>query len=240
MWGFMSGRLQVGNNMDDRASLIAEVARMLTNRDEDGAANWFASHYPFEPIDKAPRKYNEREKTRVFLRDGFIDQYRGTRLVYPPALRLISDALPSAFPYTPNWKMSQTHIAYWELSATIDHLVPVTRGGVDNESNWVCCSQLTNGIKANWTLEECGWKLHKPGRFEEWDGLLNWFVIEIDKHPEWRKFSPYSAWYRAAKPVAEGKLIQADIGELESEYAFDYQKAKPNRFTMTEQERGHS
>lgn len=218
--------------MDDRASLIAEIAGMIADGNKDSAANLLTLHYPFEPIDKASRKYNEQQKTRVFLRDGFIDRYKGTQLVFPPALRLISDTLPIVFPYTPNWKMSETHMAYWELSATIDHLVPVTRGGLDNESNRVCCSQLSNGIKANWTLEECGWKLHKPGRFEEWDGLLKWFVSEIDKHPEWRKLSRYSSWYRAAKPIAEGNLTQEDIGDLESEYEFDYRKAKLNRFAL--------
>jgi hypothetical protein len=37
--------------------------------------------------------------------------------------------LPERFPFHPNWKTDVTHPAYWEVSATIDHLTPVTRGG---------------------------------------------------------------------------------------------------------------
>ncbi len=91
---------------------------------------------------------------------------------------------------------------------------------------------LTNGIKANWTLEECGWNLHRRGRYEDWDGLLKWFVTVMEKHPEWQKMPRYTSWYRAAKPVAEGKLAPDDIGDLQAEYDFDYRKAAPNRFTL--------
>lgn len=61
--------------------------------------------------------------TELFVRDGFIDRYRGTRLVYPPTLRLISEELPEQFPYHRNWKMSETHHAFWELTPTVDHIL---------------------------------------------------------------------------------------------------------------------
>jgi hypothetical protein len=32
------------------------------------------------------------------------------------------------FPYHPNWKMEVTHPAYWELTATVEHVVPVCHG----------------------------------------------------------------------------------------------------------------
>jgi HNH endonuclease len=53
--------------------------------------------------------------------------------------------------------------AFWEVGATIDHVVPVTRGGADDESNWVTTSMARNSAKMNWTLEELGWTLHPPG-----------------------------------------------------------------------------
>jgi hypothetical protein len=138
--------------------------------------------------------------TAVFVRDGFTDRYRGSRLVFPPALRFISDALPGRFPYHPNGKMSAAHVAYWELFPTVDHVVPVALGGADDESNWVCCSMLTNGIKANWTLEQLGWELLAPGDFAEWDGLLGWFVSEAAKRPELVRASAYyRRWLGAAQ-----------------------------------------
>lgn len=43
------------------------------------------------------------------------DRYSGTQLVFPGVLRLLSRLLRSEFPFHPNWKMSETHMVYWEL-----------------------------------------------------------------------------------------------------------------------------
>lgn len=96
--------------------------------------------------------------------------------------------------------MSATHVAYWELTPTIDHVQPVSRGGADDLANWVCCSMLTNGVKANWTLEQLGWELLPPGDFHEWDGLLNWFVRQMNHHKSRRWSAYFRRWYAAAEP----------------------------------------
>jgi hypothetical protein len=121
--------------------------------------------------------------THVFARDGFIDRYRGGELVYPPVLRVISAYFPEEFPYHKNGRMDLGHMAYWEVFPTIDHVVPVARGGEDAEGNWVCCSMRTNQIKSNWTLDELGWSLSPPGEMAEWDGMMGWFIDHLDRHP---------------------------------------------------------
>jgi hypothetical protein len=131
---------------------------LVQNKIEEAALE-IKSHYPFTPFKKSSRSYTPFQITSIFVRDGFIDRYKGNLLVFPPSLRLISYYLPSEFPFHPNGKMDEGHIAYWELFPTIDHVIPVARGGKDEETNWVCCSMLTNGIKSNWTLEELGWEL---------------------------------------------------------------------------------
>ncbi|QTA91208.1 HNH endonuclease domain-containing protein [Desulfonema magnum] len=145
------------------------------------------------------RQYSEYKKTKVFCRDGFIDRYSGEKMVFPPVLRLLSNIMPIEFPFHKNWKMSECHLAYWQLLPTIDHVIPVTRGGEDKASNWVCTSQLRNSIKSSWLLKEVGWKLHKPGDVKEWDGLLNWFMSYIDMHPEAKDDKYINSWHRAAK-----------------------------------------
>jgi len=142
--------------------------------------------------------------TDLFVRDGFIDRYRGSRLVFPPTLRLISEKLPQHFPYHPNWKMSVTHRAFWELSPTVDHIRPVALGGNDDPSNWATCSMLTNSIKANWTLEELGWQLLPAGDIRQWDGLLSWFVAQMDKEPQYVK---ESAYFRNWLTVAQKHVV---------------------------------
>ncbi len=166
-------------HIEDKAGVLKQVSELLSANRLVDAASYIRQAYPFEPVEKSTRKYTPRQMTQVFNRDGFIDRYRGTRLVYPPALRLISMALPERFPYHKNGKMTVGHFAYWELFPSIDHIVPVAHGGKDEEANWVCCSMLTNQIKANWTLEELEWELKPPGDLTKWDGLLNWFIAQM-------------------------------------------------------------
>jgi len=154
------------------------------NGSRDQALTVLKRDYPFAPSPITKRKYGLLESTLLWVRDGFIDRYTAERLVFPPVLRIISAELPEEFPFHPNWKTDVTHPAYWELTATVDHLVPVSRGGPDHESNWVTASMAHNSAKGNWTLAELGWTLQPPGKFGDWDGLVHWFVDYTDSRPQ--------------------------------------------------------
>jgi hypothetical protein len=119
----------------DKASIIASVCDQLSVSGVDAAIAVLHREYKFDPEPVIKRKYGPVESTRVFVRDGFIDRYTGTRVIFPPVFRVLSLVMPHDFPYHPAWKTELTHPAYWELGATIDHVIPVTRGGSDDESN---------------------------------------------------------------------------------------------------------
>ncbi len=114
----------------DKAEVLGVVCEALREGDAPAAAEVVQSHYPHVIPEVAPRKVPPSTAVRVFFRDGFTDRYTGARLVFPPVLKLISRLIPEVFPYHPNWKMAECHIAYWELSATVDHVVPIARGGL--------------------------------------------------------------------------------------------------------------
>jgi hypothetical protein len=178
---------------------IKQACRLLSNNQVKEAALHIKEHYPFKPLIKSKRNYSARQMTAIFIRDGFIDRYKGQQLVFPPALRLISHYIPETFPYHKNGKMSVGHIAYWELFPTIDHVFPVTREGMDEESNWVCCSMLTNSIKSNWTLNELGWQLLQPGNNTNWDGMLQWYIDQVEENNAFLSNNYFRTWYHAAK-----------------------------------------
>ena len=90
-------------------------------------------NYPFLDNLIHKRQYSRYQMCRVFLRDGFIDRYSGDRLLFPGLIKIFTIEFPDIFKYHKNWKMSDTHMIYWELFPTIDHLIPVARGGQDNE-----------------------------------------------------------------------------------------------------------
>ena len=156
--------------------ILLEVCNRIALGDITGASSIVRAKYPFQRVPNVGRKYTEYDSLRVFLRDGFVDRYSGSRLVNPAVLRLLSALLPEDFPAHPNWKHNESHIAYWELFPTIDHLVPVARGGADIAENWVTTSMLRNSAKANALLEEIEWHLYPKGDIDKWDGLTRWIV----------------------------------------------------------------
>ncbi len=174
----------------------------MTAGERECATDTLSQTYPFLGNKPTPRRYGPREATRVFIRDGFIDRYSGSRVVFPPVLRVISVMLPEAFPYHPNWKMEVTHPAYWELTATVDHLEAASRGGADDESNWVTTSMARNSAKGNHSLEDLGWSLHPAGDLDEWDGLLSWYLAITGSNPELIVDASMKRWRQAAIEVA--------------------------------------
>lgn len=93
--------------------------------------------------------------------------------------------------------MSETHSIYWELFPTIDHLIPVARGGNDNEDNWITTSMIRNSAKSNWTIEEIGWNLLDKGNLKDWDGLINIFLELCKRNPEFEQNKYVREWKTA-------------------------------------------
>ena len=184
--------------MDTRATTIADVCAALSADDRGSATGVLNSSYPFVGAPATPRRYGPMQATRLFVRDGFIDRYTGSRVVFPPVLRAVSVVLPAAFPYHPNWKMDATHPAYWDLTATVDHVEPACRGGADDESNWVTTSMARNSAKGNYSLEDLGWSLHPMGDMADWDGLLGWYLDFTEAHPEVVADNAMAQWRKAA------------------------------------------
>lgn len=180
-----------------RTQSLERVCDLLSQGEIHQGAALLCSEYPFRKLDHPGRSYTPLECTQVFLRDGFVDRYSGDCLVFPGTLRLMSRLMPEAMPFHNNWKMSDTHPAFWECFPTIDHVVPVARGGADDQSNWVSTSMLRNSAKSNWTLEELGWQLSPPGQRSSWNGLLDWYLDFMDAHPALQKDLYLGKWYRA-------------------------------------------
>jgi hypothetical protein len=62
-------------------------------------------------------------------------------------------------------------------------------------------SLLRNSAKANWTMEELGWSVHRPGDMDQWDGMLSWFLKYKEKDRKNIKGRYLDRWYRAARSL---------------------------------------
>ncbi len=187
------------DEMKTKAESISTICEVLSSQGASEASGVARQEYPFVPaLPSVTRKYTEAKALRVFARDGFVDRYSGDLLVFPPVLRVLTALLPHDFPFHRNWKMEETHQAYWELFPTLDHVVPVARGGRDDEDNLVSTSMFRNSAKANSTLEELGWSLHAPGDLSQWDGMLVWCMEFIENDRKLLKDNYIGRWHRAA------------------------------------------
>ena len=185
----------------DKDEILQNIANLLLKGEKEEARSTIQNEYPHKHIEIEKRSYTFKEKMEQFLRDGFIDRYTGKRLVNPGLLKIITYYFPEEFPYDPHWKMTKTHMAYWDLIPTVDHIFPIAQGGVDNPSNWATTSMKNNSIKSNYSLEEINWELHPSGNLREWDGLTRLFLELVDKNNDLLKDSYIRNWYTISKSV---------------------------------------
>ena len=186
----------------DAIRTLTDVCDHILSGESDKGRQLLSMEVPFQPVRRVFRRYSKCQMLKVFLRDGFVDRYSGEKLVFPPVLRIISSLFPAEFPFHPNWKMSECHIAYWYLMPTLDHIIPVARGGADDHSNWVSTSQMRNSMKSGWLLSELGWELRCAGSMDEWDGLLGWTIEYCQANPGILENSYIASWCKAYDTVA--------------------------------------
>lgn len=181
-----------------RADVIARVCAALSSNERDAAVEVARTQYPWTSTPFSKRAYSQIGALRIFLRDGFIDRYFGSRLVFPGVLLILARVLPGSFPAHPTWKVSESHGVYWELWPAVDHLIPVSRGGTNDSANLYSTSTLHNSAKGHWLLDEIGWNLYPAGDLSQWDGLLSWFLKYIETAPELLHHSQIKSWHKAA------------------------------------------
>lgn len=184
--------------MNNNALIIEKVINKLLSGNHASAAAILQRDYLFKPVEVFQRNYTRNQKFETFVRDGFLDRYTGEKLLNPGVLKVLSTYFPEDFPYHPHWKMSETHIAYWELVPTIDHIIPIAMGGRDESENWATTSMFHNQIKNNWSLEQLHWKLHKGGDIKEWDGLTSIFIMSVEQDKTLLKDKYINDWYKVS------------------------------------------
>lgn len=181
--------------------VLKEVCDLLDLDKENRAEEVINTKYPFQKINSLNRSYTKSKMLEIFLRDGFKDRYSGDNLIFPPVLRLLSLKFPDSFPFHKNWKMSECHIAYWELMPTIDHIKPIAQGGTNDDSDLVCTSMMRNSAKKNFTLQQLGWEIHPQGDLDKWDGLVHWFLNYVERYDYFLQNEYIKQWYSLAKKI---------------------------------------
>ena len=183
----------------DKIDVLEMAAKSILEDRKEHAKFVIRTEYPFQKLSAVERVYTDKQKMTQFKKDGFIDRYSGQKLLNPGLLKVLSHYMPDEFPYHSHWKMEECHSAYWEFVPTVDHIYPVTLGGVDSEENWATTSMLHNSVKSNWTLEQLNWQLYEAGRMEDWDGLTGLFAELVEANLTLLQDPYIKKWHRLSK-----------------------------------------
>jgi 5-methylcytosine-specific restriction endonuclease McrA len=195
----------------EKGLIIRDICQKLLDDKKDEGRQIANEKYSFGSNMTEKRNYTPFQQTKIFLRDGFIDRYSGEKLLFPGIFRILKRELPDVFPAHLNWKMTETHLVYWELFPTIDHIYPIARGGMDKDENMITTSMLKNSAKSNWTLDEIGWTIKKPGLLTEWDGLVNIFLELVKKNNSLLADSYIKKWHGALYRALKEKSTSPNI-----------------------------
>ena len=119
----------------------------------------------------AQRMPSSSVERAIYVRDGWRCRYCGTRVIDRSMRARLHRCLPDAA----RWgaRNADKHTALAALSASLDHIVPHSRGGTNDEPNLVTACNACQFGRGQWTLEEVGFfdPREYPPFLDEWDGL---------------------------------------------------------------------
>lgn len=130
---------------------------------------------PVETSRENPPKVATRMPTgeavkKLFAQDGWHCRFCNCRVVPPRVRNAMRVALPGAIPWS---ETEGYHGAFFAISASVDHVIPHSAGGTNDEENLVTACWSCQFGRGAWLLEEVGLldpRARPPVR-DGWDGL---------------------------------------------------------------------
>lgn len=108
----------------------------------------------------------------VFQRDRWRCRYCGCRVIPAKVRKWINTRRPGAIRWDTSIRLGE-HAGFWALWASVDHIIPRSRGGLNEAENLVTACMVCNFAKEDFTLEQLG--LAHPRAWQPaldgWDGL---------------------------------------------------------------------
>ena len=126
------------------------------------------------PSERMPKKSTER---MVFQRDGWHCRFCGIQVITAEARKVLCDAFPNETHWAPS-SYKRCHSALRAMTASLDHVVPHSRGGTNDLANLVTACYSCQFGRGNFTLAEV--QMTDPRERHavrtSWDGLLRVLV----------------------------------------------------------------
>lgn len=155
----------------DRSEILRYTLRICSSlSDEVHRRTKLAKPLPKEARDPG-RMPSKEVQYSIFWRDGWRCRYCGIKVISTAARKV----LIGIFPEQTKWvaKEFQRHSSLFAMAASLDHIMPHSRGGKNEISNFVTACYCCQFGRGNFTLEEVQFNnpLQRPPVVTGWDGL---------------------------------------------------------------------
>ncbi len=136
-----------------------------------------------EPI---PKKL----QLKILNRDNWTCRYCDDSVFFSPTLKLLNELSPNHGYYHPNGKTDKMLSLFQWRWASVDHIVPVTKGGTNEEANLVTACWRCN-LNLNDKSTDKGKpqpnQLNKSAIEVNWDGLSSLYPLLRKQPDDWCK-----------------------------------------------------
>ena len=124
----------------------------------------------------------------IFCRDNWHCRYCSDSVFFSPILKILETISPDHGYYHPNGKTGEMLPLFANKFASIDHIIPVTKGGVNDIDNYVTSCWECN-LKYGNTSHDGGKPLPSPINTTntKWDGFCSLYPKISNKQDEWTK-----------------------------------------------------
>ena len=128
---------------------------------------------PLPETDRHPKRMPTPSiEWQIYARDGWRCRFCEMRVVS----RKARGVLVNAFPEETRWTLREfeRHYALYALASSLDHVVPHSRGGINDESNFVTACYGCQFGRGEWLIEEVEVEdpRLRPPIIDAWDGLV--------------------------------------------------------------------
>lgn len=189
--------------------LDAEAKLRLFSSVGDGVAKTLRARHVQKNIDvpSTERKLRMPAKAfqaSVFIRDRYFCRYCNKSTVALPVMNAIAAIYPMTYRLHPHWKATETDVSFWIDMASLDHIIPLTRGGTNETSNLATSCWRCNELKGGSLLTEIGWTIQRPQAMD-WDGLSSKLADLVAVIPDGH--IRYRAWVEAFEAASMASRV---------------------------------
>jgi hypothetical protein len=169
----LSSDLEVARDLVRKADipLLFDRTNLVMNGGDPSIQRRRPVAMPPGPVIKvSSRMPSSVETAALFARDGWHCRFCDCRIVPPKVRRAMQIALPGAIPWC---ETEGYHGGFYAMSASVDHVVPHSAGGGNDQENLVTACWSCQFGRGAWSLEEVGLSdpRARPPIKNEWDGL---------------------------------------------------------------------